>query len=320
VRQLADGALSGSVNGQRVKPTMADAAASLPAAADYDEPRLRKLRSHPKNASEPTASKSHTAPADGAASSAPAVSKRALDATAPTAEVATAFLDHDDRHGRKLRLHAKTASLAAVPVLAPTLFGSPLLPEPVPEPDAAPGPKLTLSPAQELAAAAAASDLEREPPPLASPAIPVSRAPLTEAEALAEAELLRAIVPAAGSPAAEPAASPDDIRLPEPPSGKPALASAAVGGDAARVYRLQIGSYLSEAAATRGWRKIVHQHEDLSDWQPLIAEYEAKDRKQVYYRLRIGEYDTRAEARTACEELRARDLDCLVMKTRVQRS
>ncbi len=82
------------------------------------------------------------------------------------------------------------------------------------------------------------------------------------------------------------------------------------------LYRIQLASYRSTDRAMEGWKKLERAvTKAIGAWQPQVQAADLGPQKGVFYRLRAGEYATRAEARASCERLRAAALDCLVIKT-----
>ncbi len=234
--------------------------------------------------------------------------------------------DSDERHLRPSRTHAssnpfESSQESEIPVAPVAVAAAPAL-APVPAPAAMPAPE---APAPTFVASlpdGRIPDAEAAMVPDASPATPVFSAPLVSAETSGtilesddtEAQLLAAIEPAAGSSLDDTAESSPSGALPEIAPAKPA----ATGRDATHIYRAQIGSYYSDAAAMKGWRKITRKHDDLSEWQPLVAVAGEEHNGRIYYRLRIGEFASRAEARALCEGLDTRNIDCLVIKSRLR--
>ena len=88
--------------------------------------------------------------------------------------------------------------------------------------------------------------------------------------------------------------------------GTPAQSS---GGDA---WLVQLGSYLNEEQAQKGWGKLSSSAPDLlSSHQPIMQETRLSN-DSVVWRVRLGPYSAYSEAAGMCEQLKSHGLDCYV--------
>jgi len=82
-----------------------------------------------------------------------------------------------------------------------------------------------------------------------------------------------------------------------------------------KIYRVQLGSYPNTALARRGWQKIMRRSKAvLAPYEPLIKLVTLANGKNLF-RLFVGNIEDRAIARTVCDNLRDKKIDCLVLKT-----
>ncbi|PCI43701.1 MAG: hypothetical protein COB49_11885 [Alphaproteobacteria bacterium] len=82
-----------------------------------------------------------------------------------------------------------------------------------------------------------------------------------------------------------------------------------------KVHRVQLGSYPNTKLAHSGWKKIKRRSKGLLDsYEAKIKLVTLADGKNLF-RLFVGNIEDRAIARTLCDELRQRNVDCLVLKT-----
>lgn len=127
-------------------------------------------------------------------------------------------------------------------------------------------------------------------PQVTSPTVPDTDIPASGAVAVPTA-------PVAAAPVAE-------VPVAEVPGATPAPADAAGG------YVIQLAALRDEAAAQSEFKKLQGKHPQLAS---LSADIEKADlgAKGIYYRLRAGYLD-KANAQTACTELKAAGVSCLV--------
>ncbi len=82
-----------------------------------------------------------------------------------------------------------------------------------------------------------------------------------------------------------------------------------------KVYRVQLGSYPNTGLAANGWQEIKQLSEGiLEPYKPKIKLVTLANGKNLF-RLFVGNIEDRTTARSLCEELRDRNVDCLVLKT-----
>jgi Flp pilus assembly protein TadD len=78
-------------------------------------------------------------------------------------------------------------------------------------------------------------------------------------------------------------------------------------------YAVQLASYRSEEHALSGWSKIAAVADGLlDDDEPEVQRADLGLERGIYYRLRTGPA-TQAEAQSLCADLKALDIDCLVV-------
>lgn len=133
---------------------------------------------------------------------------------------------------------------------------------------------------------------------------------------------------AAPAPAAQPAeAAPKTTsktaKKTSPPPAPTKTASAAAPKTASKTaakatagaYLVQIAAFRSRAKADAAWTRLAKAHRDLlGKLTPLVRRADLGAEKGVYFRLRAGPLASAAEARALCAKLKARKLDCLVVK------
>ena len=85
------------------------------------------------------------------------------------------------------------------------------------------------------------------------------------------------------------------------------------GGD----YAVQLASYLSEARAMLGWSELRGNAPDLLDLvSPVVRRADLGEDRGTVYRLRTAP-TAKTDATALCTELKARGMDCLVVKVKV---
>ena len=143
------------------------------------------------------------------------------------------------------------------------------------------------------------------PEPVAPPAAvePAPEAPATPApEPMPE--------PAVVAPADEPPPVPAPKPVVEPaPAPEPSVAAAPIPG-----FRIQLAALRSRADAEAAWRRLKRANGDLlGALEAEVARVDLAD-KGIFYRLRAGPLASAAKAGALCARLKARNLDCLVVK------
>jgi cell division septation protein DedD len=107
-------------------------------------------------------------------------------------------------------------------------------------------------------------------------------------------------------PAAEPLPDISDIPAVSPP---PEPARPAPG-----VALVQLGALRSREAALREWQRLEGPHGDLLEGlQPRVERIDLGPGRGVFYRLRAGPLASEAAASQLCEQLRARQVGCLLV-------
>jgi Flp pilus assembly protein TadD len=90
----------------------------------------------------------------------------------------------------------------------------------------------------------------------------------------------------------------------------PAMSGATSGGD----YAVQLASYRSEARAMLGWSELRGNAPDLLDpVTPVVRRADLGEERGIVYRLRTAP-TAKTNATALCTELKARGIDCLVVK------
>lgn len=87
------------------------------------------------------------------------------------------------------------------------------------------------------------------------------------------------------------------------------------GSSAHGAYVIQIASYRDRPSAEGAYAKLIEKHSDLVS--SLSPDYQSAQvaGKGTYFRLRIGPFDSQADASAVCKALKARGQDCLVVKS-----
>ena len=163
------------------------------------------------------------------------------------------------------------------------------------------------------------------PPPEEPLPQPEPPEPVVEVEPVVEAE--PAVAGQASIPALPPAELPDEVETaaepatavsppPEPvpetqpePEPEPEVATATGG------YLVQLASFRKIDDADTAWRRLVKKHGDLLNAHSARVERaDLGAELGVFYRLRVGPMADEAAAKTLCGQLKARDIDCLVVR------
>lgn len=136
-------------------------------------------------------------------------------------------------------------------------------------------------------------DLPKEPPPKAAPP-PAAKAPTPPKEAV--------------PPPVKSAAAPAPAPAPETPKPAPAPAAKVSG------YLVQVGAFFDDSLARDAWKDLQTKHAPILGDEPFDIARVDLGTKGVWYRLRVGPYEGKAEADALCAKLKARGQDCLVRK------
>lgn len=96
---------------------------------------------------------------------------------------------------------------------------------------------------------------------------------------------------------------------------KPAPVNAAPSPARDGAYVIQIASYRDKPSAEGAYTKLIEKHADLVS--SLSPDYQSAQvaGKGTYFRLRIGPFESQADASAVCKALKARGQDCLVVKS-----
>lgn len=78
-------------------------------------------------------------------------------------------------------------------------------------------------------------------------------------------------------------------------------------------WSVQLSSTRDEKLAWGTWEKLKARHKALTDMKPMVVKADL-GKKGIYYRLRVGGFDSQAEAQSACGKLKSRGLSCFVSK------
>lgn len=148
---------------------------------------------------------------------------------------------------------------------------------------------------QDAAITSALAEAVAAPPAVANSARPAPRPRRVAAASVVAAEpaTARAVTEA---PAARPEAT---------PAAEPATASA--GGGSAQV---QIGAFDSDALARGEWGRVSGKYGALFSGKSMIVQ-EAKSNGRMFWRLRVGGFENRDEARRFCAALISGGTDCI---------
>ncbi len=84
--------------------------------------------------------------------------------------------------------------------------------------------------------------------------------------------------------------------------------------DPSKGYRIQIGSFRSEAAAKTAWEKRRKQHGVLLRKLTLLVKRVDLNKRGVYYRVQAGPLRNRAAANRVCDVLKQKKIGCLVIR------
>ncbi len=77
-------------------------------------------------------------------------------------------------------------------------------------------------------------------------------------------------------------------------------------------HLVQVGAFRSEVEADNFWNRLSGRFGGYLDGKTKDIERADLGEKGIYYRLRIAGFDTKSDASTYCDGLKARNQDCLV--------
>lgn len=98
---------------------------------------------------------------------------------------------------------------------------------------------------------------------------------------------------------------------PPPPAGKENVTPLRTN---AGVYRVQVASARSEAAAKTLWGKQVAKHPDVLGDLPLTVQPAVISDRGTFYRVQGGAFNDREAADSVCRKLKSRGQDCIVVR------
>lgn len=78
-------------------------------------------------------------------------------------------------------------------------------------------------------------------------------------------------------------------------------------------FQVQLMALRSEAAAEAAWRQVQSKSPDLYHGANLDIQYANLGAKGVFYRLRLGTFETRSDATAFCRDVKAAGKDCIVV-------
>ena len=95
----------------------------------------------------------------------------------------------------------------------------------------------------------------------------------------------------------------------QPPAARAATTRFAAGG----AYQVQLMALRSQASAEDEWAKLRRRDPDLFDGATLDIQRADLGSKGVFYRLRLGAFDSRDAAKAFCSDVKAAGKDCIVV-------
>ena len=148
-----------------------------------------------------------------------------------------------------------------------------------------------------------------EPMPPPDPAVPSAPVePVPAAPAAPATTTPEPVVVAPSVPVEEQAPIPAPKPVVQTPPA-PTVAAMPLAG-----FRIQLVALRSRADAEAAWRRLKRANADLlGALEAEVARADLAD-KGIFYRLRAGPLASAAKAGALCAELKARNLDCLVVK------
>ena len=104
------------------------------------------------------------------------------------------------------------------------------------------------------------------------------------------------------------------VAVVEPAAAEPAAAEPALPDPAKLTgWSVQISSAKDEKLAWGTWSALKAKHDILADQKPLVLRADLGT-KGIYYRLRIGGFDSQSGALGMCAKLKSRGIACFVSK------
>ena len=153
-----------------------------------------------------------------------------------------------------------------------------------------------------------------EQAPAAAPAARASAMPsLPPAEIDAPAEAAATAAPAQPE-AKHPPAPPEPAEVAAMATATPAPPPAD-SGPYSGPYMVQLASFRSIDDADKAWRRAVKKNGDLlSAHSARVVRADLGADKGIYYRLRVGPFAKGEQAKSLCAKLKARSVDCIVVR------
>lgn len=78
-------------------------------------------------------------------------------------------------------------------------------------------------------------------------------------------------------------------------------------------WSVQLSSARDEKLAWGTWDKLKARHKTLNAMKPVVVRADL-GKKGIYYRLRLGGFDSQSDAQSACGKLKSRGVSCFVSK------
>jgi hypothetical protein len=163
-----------------------------------------------------------------------------------------------------------------------------------------PPPETPLPPPEPASPAPAGQGAAKPPPTVAPPPPPAPSSAPAPAEPVAKA-------PPQPTPATKPA--PPPARPAAPAAAAPVPRTAVAGG-----YRLQVGAVRSAEGAKREWERLKRAQPDLLGSLGFTTERVDLKARGVFYRILAGPIAEEARAERACNELKRRNVGCILVR------
>ncbi len=121
---------------------------------------------------------------------------------------------------------------------------------------------------------------------------------------------------ASAPPAAPPVTPPAEAEpAPRPVAVAPSTGMPPAQALAVKTYMLQLAAFRSASQAGIAWRRLHKANSDvLGGLEPKVERVDLGPGKGVFFRLRAGSLGDEATAKALCARLKARRVDCLVVR------
>lgn len=116
---------------------------------------------------------------------------------------------------------------------------------------------------------------------------------------------------AKAAPVVKPAPAPTPASAPAPAA---ASATTKATGTAGQGFMIQLSAVRNESDAKSEWARLVKAHPDVLGGLELVIQRADLGAKGIFYRVRGGWFADRNEAKTICDELKKRNVGCLLAK------